>query len=364
MKRVLVALLSSALCGGVVVAPAVLQAQTKAAAYKAPRNAFGQPDFGGAWSNATITPESRPATYGDRAVHTPEEVARLEGAVVEEIATGNKSTDPNAPAPKAGGETPPPNTRPEFIAAGGNVGGYNRGWLETGDHVMRVNGQPRTSLLTTPNGRAPPRKAGAPAAGRGGGGGGGRGEAGPAGPADNPEQRSLGDRCIIGFGRNAGPPMLPNGFYNNNYNIVQSKDSVAIVVEMVHDTRIIPLNTKHRTDGVRPWFGDSIGWYEGDTLVVETTNLPQRQAYQGSWENLKVTERFTRVSPTRLRYQYRVEDSAIWDTAWGGEYEFDRLNGQVHEYACHEGNYALEGILAGARNEERMAAQGGGRGTQ
>ena len=377
MKRALVTAIGAALCVTPIIVGTPLLAQTKAkaSAYKAPRNALGQPDLSGYWSNATLTPESRPAQYGERLIHTPEEVARLEAAVVLEIETGNQSTDPNAPAPKVGGETPPPNTRPEFIAAGGNVGGYNRGWLETGDHVMRVNGEPRTSFLTTPNGRPPARKTqaaapagagrgGAPAAAAAGGRGGGGGGAGRAGPADNPEQRSLGDRCIISFGRNAGPPMLPNGFYNNNYHFVQSKDAVAIVVEMVHDTRVIRLNAKHRTDGIRPWFGDSIGWWEGDTLVAETTHIPQRLAYQGSWENLKVTERFTRVSPTRMHYRYTVEDPTVWDGAWGGEYEFNTLNGKIEEYACHEGNYALEGILAGERNAERMAAQGGGRGTQ
>ena len=106
---------------------------------------------------------------------------------------------------------------------------------------------------------------------------------------------------------------------------------------------------------MRPWFGDSVGHWEGDTLVVETTNIPQRQAYSGSWENLKVTERFTRVGPDRLRYQFTVEDPTIWDKPWGGEYEFAPLDGEIHEYACHEGNYALEGILAGARADEAAA---------
>jgi hypothetical protein len=110
---------------------------------------------------------------------------------------------------------------------------------------------------------------------------------------------------------------------------------------------------------MRPWFGDAIGWWEGDTLVVETTNIPQRQAYRGSWENLKVTERFTRNAKDRLHYQFTIEDPSIWDTAWGGEYEFAPLNGRVLEYACHEGNYALPGILAGARAEEAAARTGG-----
>ena len=323
-------------------------AAAKPAAYKAPKNAFGQPDLSGVWSNSTLTPMLRPAKYGDRAVFTEDEVREMEQAVVEEVEEGNKPTDPNAPA-----EAPPPaaNVRPEFAAAGGDVGGYNRGWLDPGHSVMRVRGEPRTSLITTPNGQVPPRKAGAPAApgfGRGGGG---------MGSFDNPENRSLGERCIIGFGRNGGPPMFPNGFYNNNYQIVQSPEAVSILVEMNHDVRLIPLNAKHRTDNVRPYFGDSIGWWDGDTLVVETTHIPRSQAFMGSWENLKVTERFTRVGKDRLHYAFQVEDPTIWEKPWGGEYEMSPLNGVIYEYACHEGNYALEGILGGARHQEKEAAQ-------
>lgn len=329
----------------------------KAAAYKAPRNLYGQPDLEGFWSNATITPQARPAQYGDRLVQTPEEVKRLEGASVANIEAGNKNTDPNAPAPPGGGDP----------------GGYNRGWLDPGTLVMRVGGEPRTSILTTANGQPPARKAGAagpavPAgfAGRAGGAAGaGRGGGAPPPAAlaagrrsqfDNPEQRPLGERCIVSFGRNGGPPMFANGFYNNDYQFVQTKDTVAINIEMVHDTRLVRLNAKHRTDDVRPWFGDSIGWYEGETLVVETTNIPQRQNYQGSWQNLKVTERFTRVAKDRMLYRFTVDDPTTWDKPWGGEYEFATLHGEIHEYACHEGNYALLGILAGARAEEAEAA--------
>ena len=152
--------------------------------------------------------------------------------------------------------------------------------------------------------------------------------------------------------------MLPNGFYNNNYHFVQTKDEVVIEIEMVHDLRHVRLNTKeHLPSNVRPWFGDSIGHYEGNTLVVETTNIPQAQQYNGSWKDLKVTERFTRVANDRLLYQYTIEDPTQWDQAWGGEYEFTPLGGIVYEYACHEGNYALEGMLAGARQAETDAKQ-------
>ncbi len=374
MRRTVFFAVGAALCAAPLVLSTPLQAaqaQTKAApkaaakagAYRAPRNAFGQPDLGVYWTNATMTPESRQASFGTRSTYTREEIAKLVGELETEITVGNAPTDPNAPPPSKGGAPLDAGLRPQFAGAGAGVGGYNRGWLDPGSSVMYVHGEPRTSLLTTPDGRPPARKASAAAApGRGGGGAGagGRGGVTPASTGStpaNPEDRPLGERCIISFGRNGGPPMLPNGFYNNNYHIVQSRDAVAIDVEMVHDTRIVRLNAKHRTDGVRPWFGDSIGHFEGETLVVETTNIPQAQAYNGSWENLTVTEKFTRVGKDRLFYQYTINDPTIWDAAWGGEYEFGALGpGQrVEEYACHEGNYAMEDMLAGARAEEAAA---------
>jgi hypothetical protein len=309
-------------------------------AYHAPKNTFGQPDLEGYWTNATLTPITRDAAFGPRPLYTPEEVKKIEGNQQAALEKGNQASDPNAGAPAVGGIVTP---------RGGTQidGNYNRGWFDPGSTVMRVAGEPRTSLLTTPNGQFPPRKGGGAPARLGP----------PARPAgggayDNPEQLGAGNRCIISFGRNGGPPMFSNGFYNNNYQFVQGKDAIAINVEMVHDTRIIRMTGGHRTDGVRPWFGDSIGHWEGETLVVETTNIPQTQAYAGSWQNLKVTERFTRVAKDRLLYQFSLEDPTMWEKPWGGEYEFATLNGRVLEYACHEGNYALEGILAGARAEE------------
>jgi hypothetical protein len=342
----------------VLVAPLAASAQSAshpaaASAYRAPRTHFGQPDLMGYWSNSTLTPITRDPKLGDRLAYTPAEVKALESGEQHEIAVGNQRTDPNAPVNVSNGLE----LKPSFANAGGDVGGYNRGWLDPGSLVMRVGNEPRTSLLTTKNGQIPPRKDGksasafayAEAS---------EGSRGPLGSMDNPENRGLGERCIIGFGRNAGPPMLPNGFYNNDYRIVQTPDAVAIEVEMVHDTRIIPLNAKHRTDGVRPWFGDSIGWWDGDTLVVETTSFPQSMNLFGSWKNLKVTERFTRVAKDRVRYQFKAEDPDTWAQPWGGEYEFSPMNGIIYEYACHEGNYALPGILGGARAQERERVEG------
>jgi hypothetical protein len=294
-----------------------------------------------------LTTESRPA--GVKAlVYTPEEVKKLEDYAQMEIKAGNANTAADAPVNVNNGLE----LRPGFARAGGDVGGYNRGWLDPGNLVMRVHGEPRSSFLTTPDGRVPTPKPGAVrVVDRGY-----QGEGGPAGNSDNPENRTLGDRCLL-FGRDLGPPMLPNGFYNNNYRIVQSRDEVAILVEMVHDVRHISLTRKqHLPSNIRPWSGDSIGHWEGETLVVETTNIPQTQAYNGAWEHLKVIERFTRVGNDRLLYQYTIDDPTIWDKPFGGEYEMATLNGQVYEYACHEGNYALEGILAGERQLEREAA--------
>jgi hypothetical protein len=352
MKRALILAVVVVACGTSPLTAFAEQARTDSA-YHPPHNSFGQPDLDGFWSNATLTPLIRAIRFGTRAVYTPDEVKALEGGAQKAEERGNSKSDPNAAS----------------TGASDDVGGYNRGWLDPGSTVMRVNGQPRDSVLTTPYGQVPLRKGQTRPAGAGGTAAAPAGQGNVAaqreaflrGAFDNPESRSLGERCLASFGRNAGPPMLANGFYNNNYQIVQSRDAVAINIEMVHDMRIVPLNAKHRADGIRPWFGDSIGWYEGDTLVVETTNIPQRLAFNGSWENLKVTERFTRVAKDRILYQFTIDDPTMWDKPWGGEYEFAPLNGRIQEYACHEGNYALEGILAGAREQERLDAAAAGK---
>jgi len=322
-------------------------------AYTAPKLKIGQPDLQGFWHNTTLTKMTRPAG-ATSLVYTEAEVAKIEQEMVEEIEEGNEPTAADAPAEYV----IPKDIKPEYLAGGGATGGYNRFWIDPGNHVMRVNGQPRSSIITTPTGTAPPRKAGAMPA------------PAPEPPAfvkllgptpprgqsfDNPESRAT-ERCIISFGRNAGPPMFANGFYNNSYQIVQSPEHVVIATEMVHDARIVRLNSKHRADDVRPYFGDSIGWWDGDTLVVETTHIPQSQQFMGSWKDLKVTERFRRVADDRLYYGFTIEDPTLWDAPWGGEYEFSALDGKMYEYACHEGNYALHGILEGARVIEAREA--------
>jgi hypothetical protein len=316
--------------------------------YKVPHTADAQPDLEGVWTNVSITPLERPSQFGNSINLTSDQAAKLEYAAIEHYVEGNLPTDPNSPATDT--------TRKHCQGAGGLDCGYNSAWKDTATTVARINGQPHSSFITsTPNGRIPPYKAGYKDAGarvRDDG----EGSATPTrSPTDNPEDRALGERCLTSFGYSAGPIMLPL-LYNNNYAFVQSRDAVAILVEMVHDVRMIRIGAAHRSDGLRPWFGDSIGHYDGDTLVVETTNFPKAQAFRGAWEQLKVTERFTRKGPRRLLYQFTVEDPAVWDQPWGGEYEFTSSKGRIYEYACHEGNYALAGVLAGARAEEAAAA--------
>jgi hypothetical protein len=309
----------------------------------------GVPNLGGVWTNASLTRLERDPKFGDRAAYTSAEVAALDSGRAEDIANGNKATDTSLTTDQV-------NTKCEIRGFAGVGCGYNSGWTDPGDLVMKVGDQGRTSFITFPaNGRIPPSIPGAPAFTARGGGEGSNAAQRP-GQNDNPEGRSLGERCIMSFGQSSGPVMQPQ-LYNNDYEFVQSKESVGIWVEMVHDVKIVRLNAQHRTDGVRPYMGDSIGHYEGATLVVETTNFPQAQALRGSWQNLKVTEKFTRVAQDRLLYQFKVEDPAVWAQPWGGEYEFGKAKGLVYEYACHEGNYGLEGILAGARDEDRMARE-------
>jgi hypothetical protein len=307
-------------------------------AYKAPINAYGQPDLEGTWTNATLTVLERPKEYGNRRGLTTEEVAKIEGSSAQLFAADNAPRDPKVKTTDL-----PHECGLGFSGAGC---GYNAAWIDPGTTVMRVNGEPRSSFITDPaDGRLPPYKTGVRAPGM----------EQYAHRGENPENMAVSERCLSSFGYSAGPVMLPL-LYNNNYQFAQTKDTVAIVVEMVHDVRMVHIGAKHRTDGLRPWMGDSIGWYEGPTLVVETTNFPQATALHGAWKELKVTERFTRVGSHRILYQFRVQDPTVWDTSWGGEYEFSASKGRVFEYACHEGNYALSNMLAGARADESAAA--------
>jgi hypothetical protein len=317
-------------------------------AAQVPRTPDGRPDLQGNWSNATITPMQRPE--GQAPVLTLEQVAQIEGNRAARIEEEAAPTDPDRAAPPVGGDG--------STGAAGGVGGYNYFWIDAGDRVALFNGQPRSSLITIPeSGRRPGLTQEAQqriAAAR------------AAGPRfeqyDNPENRPMAERCILSFGSNLGPPMTPNYFYNNNYTIVQTPEHVMIMTEMVHDVRVIKLGERTPLPPhIRPYGGDSWGRWIGDTLVVETTNIHPEQGFQGvaPTEALRVIERFTRPDERTLNYEFMVIDPSTYTQPWGGEIPYTRLEGQVYEYACHEGNYAMENVLSGARAQERAAAQSG-----
>ena len=332
------------LCVGIaaegVVAPA--SAQAPAGRWVMPRTADGHPDLQGNWSNATLTPLQRRSGYGP--VLTLDEVAAIEQGREAVVIERAAATDPNREAPEAGG------TNPICIDAATTC--YNEIYIDPGTKVAYVDGQPMSSLVTMPaDGRVPAltdearqRRSEAFAANR------------QFGQYDHPEVRPVAERCLISFGSNAGPPMLPNGWYNNNYTIVQTADHVLIMAEMVHDARIIRIGDGPRMPSdMRPWLGDSWGHWEGDVLVVETTNMHPLQQYTS--ERMKVTERFSRVAEDEILYEFTIDDPTTYTEPWGGQVPMKALNDKLYEYACHEGNYALSNILMGARYQERIDAQ-------
>ena len=325
------------LAGAVALTAGSAFAQSKP--YKVPRTAHGAPDLQGIWTNATITPFERPSQFGDRLVLTAEEAGAMENENAAHTERGNQPTDPKATIKDL-----PVDCGRGFT---GTNCGYNTGWTDAGTLVLTINGEKRSSIVTTPNGKIPAytpaaqkRLADRAAARRG------------IGQFDHPEVRSLGERCLMSFGSSAGPPMI-NLLYNNNYQIIQTKDEVAILVEMVHDVRTVRIGAKHGPQAIKSWMGDSVGRWDGDSLVIETTNL--RNPYRGGSESMKVTERLTRVGPNEIVYKFTIDDPTTWATPWGGESKFTATEGPIYEYACHEGNHALEGILAGARQEEEAA---------
>jgi hypothetical protein len=320
-------------------APAAM-AQTSSSAYHAPKNGWGQPDLQGTYTTATITPLTRDPKLGTRNVLTKQEADAIEQATRDQVARADAPTPPEATVK----DLKNADCGPDGIS-GFNCG-YNQGWKDPGTKLIDINGEKRASIITSPaNGQLPPRVATTGAPRR-------------AGRTDNPEGFSLGERCLLSFGSSAGPPMLPL-MYNNTYQIVQSKDEVAIDVEMVHDVRHIRLNAQHGPSNVKLWMGDSVGHWEGDTLVVETVNMRPEQGLRGGSPNQKVIEKFRRIGPDKLSYQFTVSDPDTYTAPFSGEVEMRTTKGQVYEYACHEGNYALTGMLAGARAEEKKQASAG-----
>jgi hypothetical protein len=237
----------------------------------------------------------------------------------------------------------------------GNVGGYNTFWIDPGSNAFEIDGKYRTSIIIDPlDGRQPARTE--------------RGRAkmadnfssfthkntgtawwldqtGP-GPYDGPEELALAERCLLGF--SGGPPMIPS-LYNNYLTVQQTDDHVMILLEMVHDARIIRLNSEHAPERYRSWLGDSIGWWEGNTLVVDTTNFREDTGLYGADENLHIVERFSKLKNGDMLYHFTVDDPTAWEAPWSGEYAWRRSDNKVYEYACHEGNYAMSNILRGAR---------------
>jgi hypothetical protein len=330
MKKSSVFLLACAMAAGSSLvaqssSPAVPKAPAKAAV-KLPRAADGHPDLQGIWTNVTLTQLERPEELKGKATLTDAEAKAYEQRDLKENSIDNGTE--NKTLKNAG-------------SAG--TGAYNDLFIDRGSELARVDGVKRTSLITDPpDGKVPPitpearqRFAGLMR----------------MGGVDDVKHRPLSERCIIGFGSTAGPPMLPV-LYNNNYQIVQTADTVMILVEMVHDVRVIRINGTHPSSNLRFLLGDSIGHWEGDTLVVETTNFSPEVRFRGSSENLKVTERFRLVSPRQILYRATIEDPTTFTKPWTIEYPFNSTAGPIYEYACHEGNYAETDILSGARKTE------------
>jgi len=279
----------------------------------------GQPDLQGIWTNATLTPLERPADFANKEFLTEQEAAEFAKRALNEV-DGDR---------RDGGSTTDVNRA------------YNEYWRDRGKVVASL----RTSLIMdTPDGRIPAltpdgQKRAAI-----------RTEARRLHPFDGPEDRSPAERCIAS--PNAGPPMLPAN-YNANYQIVQTHDYVLILSEQIHDARVIPLDGRpHLPSNILQWMGDSRGHWEGSTLVVETTNFTEQTNFAGSGASLRLVERFTRTAPDSLQYEFRVDDPATFRRPWTVQIPMTKSSGPLFEYACHEGNYGMVGMLAGARAEE------------
>ena len=352
--------------GVVAVAIVALALASVADAQDIPRTASGRPDLSGTYDTATLTPLQRPEEFGDRLELTQEEAAGIgqggQAAVGQAFFNipleRNEETGPPTEAPPVGGDG--------STSAAGGVGGYNSFWFDAGNGAFQIDGQWRTSIMTDPpNGRYPSLTTEAQAA-RAGLAAFFRPNTGTAwwliengldapGPYDDPEIRPMAERCLLSF--SSTTPMLP-GLYNNLKRIVQTDDNVLILAEMVHDARTVRMNQEHAPEEMRFWLGDSIGHWEGDTLVVDTTNFTDTSGLGQASRNLHVVERFTRVDADTLVYHFTVDDPTVWTAPWSGEYVWPASDQRVYEYACHEANYSFHGILGGARILEQDVREG------
>jgi len=328
---------------GMMLTPALAGAQTRSDGWTVTRTADGRPDLGGVWDFRTMTPLQRPRDQG-KATLTEEEVAELEHRAAERVAEANV----------------PSEVRTEPLPAGESVGGYNRFWLNRGGRVVDDR---RTSLIVNPpTGRVPELQPGA------------RRQVGSLGEdlpserpvryrsggiyPDGPEDRGVSERCIVGF--NSGPPLLPGG-YNQNIQLFQTPDHVVILSEMVHAARIVPLDRRpHLPNTVRQWLGDGRGYWDGDTLVIETQNLSDQVAgfnagftvALGTGATAHLTERFTRVDDDTPRYEFTVIDPDTFRQPIRGDLQLQQGTSPLFEYTCHEGNYGMMNALSGARMAE------------
>ncbi len=298
--------------------------------FQVPRTQWGQPDLQGVWNFSSVIPLQRPAFFGDKQFLTEEDLAALTAQTEAGLEAINNA----------------------------GTGGYNTFWTEMGH-----GNDNRTSLIEYPeNGRLPEIQEGVPIQ---------RGGLGPDEPGerpvrmivggiskDGPEDRGLSERCIVGF--NAGPPFTPN-LYNNNVQIIQNKDYAVIITEMIHDARIVPLNGQAPLDeSIELWSGDSRGYWDGDTLVVETRNfssLTQSFSPFGTGAEKKLTERFTLTDQYTLEYEFTLEDPATFKDKLVAMVPMSRVDGLMYEYACHEGNYGMVNILRGERMEEARTTE-------
>jgi hypothetical protein len=338
-----------------------------------PRRADGRPDLSGTYDIATLTPVQRNQQYGDRLELSDDEAAKIADHWRTNFEKDYEAADPDREAPPKGGVGI---YAPEFTGAAGKVGGYNAGFVDIGESTFKLDGKWRTSIVTSPvDGRMPsPSKLGVDLAKytsqyR-------HENTGTAwwmdlevGPYDHPEYRPLAERCLLARGA-SGPPMLPS-MYNNIKRVVQTDDHLTIMIEWMHDVRTVPIVENYDPSGfwqesesaatypeeLRKWSGNSVGFWQGDTLVVHTTHFREDSGIAQPFVDKRVEERFSRIDGDTLRYQFTVQDPTLEDK-WSGEMPWPATENKMYEYACHEGNYAMGTILKGARLLEKEALEG------
>ena len=339
LTRMLLAAVLAA--GPTLTAQAQTQEQDQNQNQEIPRTLEGRPDLQGIWTNGTQTPLQRPSRYGDQRTMSAEEALDMQQGAQQREQRANAPSDPDR-APPTDGNT---------------AAAYNTFWLDRGSQVVNIDGEYRTSMIIDPaDGQIPFRD---------------------DAPEQNlmehwrdihgddaflgPEMATIGERCLLFYdfrtsNSSAGPPMMPI-IYNSNYQIVQTPDYVVITAEMMHDARIIRLQGEHLPPEVHKWMGDSVGHWDGDTLVVTTRNMHPQQSHYGSGPGLEVTETFRMTTAGEIVYSFTMNDPVAYTQPWTAEMVlYARPEGdRIYEYACHEGNYALPGILAGKRRQEQQA---------